>query len=142
MSYLKDENAKEPMISKGDLITLIVMIVIGGGFWYYYNTSKTETQKAFAEADALYKQKNYTEALKAYEKLPELSWRSDSLEKIMYERTSELADRKEQEEILFEYLDSLSQSPDSSQLKTRLAEFKHLDFLSSEQKAKVLQWQK
>ncbi len=140
MSFLKNENEKEAAVSKSDIITLIVIAVFGGGFWFYYQSAKKETEAAFLEADKLYQAKKLPQALAAYEKLEFLSYKDAQLDSLMYARTSELSDIKEQEELLYTFADSLDQVKDTVRLKSQISDFKNLDFLNKEQVEKVKSW--
>lgn len=85
------EAPKEPVVSKWDVLTVVILILVGGGFWLWYSSAKNDSSDHFHVADSLYASGNLPEALKAYRSL----------------RSSEAIIAKQDDSLMYLRMDSL-----------------------------------
>ena len=141
MSFLKDENEVPPkFIGLSDLLTLIVIAALGAGGYYYFDWAKKDSEVKLEAALKVLETGTRVEAYKAFSKLENLQYRSDSLDSIIYEKQSVLIDISENQKILFETIEDKLEVNDSTAFVILMKEWKGVDFLPSKRQVKVEAW--
>ena len=133
MSFIKKEEESQ----FGDWLFLITLLLIVGGFYWYYNTTKEKALQKFDEANSLYENKNWVQAMAAYDSLQNSPWKNDSLDSILYQRHSELNDKAVSQWTLLEDLQKLEIARDTFLLSERLKQVQGTEFLSEKQLAEL-----
>ncbi len=137
MSFIKDEAAESKFVSKNDLLTLLVLgVLFAGGYFYYKNAKETAKERVTA-AEEVFVSGDYIKATLAFEELNDLAWKSDSLDSLIYERMSFLADLKEGQIILLEEGLRLHKKKDTTGVLRVLEQYKDDTFLDEDQKTKM-----
>ena len=142
MSFLKPENETQEtsFVSKGDLLTLLVIGLVVAGGYYYFQFAKKESFKKVEEAQKVYEGGDYVKALEAFRNLGDLSWKNDSLDSVIYVTHSILEDRRSNQRFLFQEIQDRIAKKDSAALPTLLEKFEGEEFLESGQKEQLVKW--
>ncbi len=142
MSFLKKEDEPQKFISLSDVITLLVIGGLVGGGYLYYKWVKKEAETRLTEVLKVYENGTPVEALKAFESLENLQWKSDSLDSIIYEKQSELYERSENQKLLLEMIEEKWKAMDTAAAIALMKQWKGVEFLSEAQVARVKEFEK
>lgn len=138
MSFLKKEDAgNAKFVSKGDVISLMVLTVLIIGGYFGYGHLKEESFRRVTEAEAVFATKDYVKSYAAFESLDDLVWKSDSLDSIIYDRMSFLADRKENQRFLLDEMKERHGKKDTNGVLESLKKWDGVEFLEETQKVEL-----
>lgn len=105
----KDDEDQNKFMGKSDILMLLTIAIIGVGGYFYYQHIKKQTAAAFEAAQVQFDAKEYEEALVSYTNMEsELVYKTDSLDSLMYDRSSFILDLKANQKEVFHIIDSLN----------------------------------
>lgn len=141
MSFIKKENEDDKM-AKSDIMLVVAVAVIGLGLWWYTTSSKNASYKAFTEAQQLIDDKQYEKAFDTWFALQNISYKSDSLDSILYKNLSFLEDLKTGNLESYRAINKLLEDSIPNQLKIqqRLSVIQEPYFLKEDQVSQVKSW--
>lgn len=106
----KDDEDQNKFMGKSDILMLLTFAIIGIGGYFYYQHIKEQTAEAFTSAQVQFDAKEYEEALISYTNMEsELVYKTDSLDSLMYDRSSFILDIKANQKEVYHIIDSLNQ---------------------------------
>lgn len=143
MSFIKESRDDDKM-AMSDVILVLVLVVGGLGLWWYTSSSKSQSFEAFAQAEKLLEEEKYEEAFDAWFELQKISYKSDSLDSLLYENLSFVEELKEGNIKSFRSIDSLLKiSPiHHTKIQQNLKMIQEPYFLQSKQAERVVEWRK
>ena len=106
----KDDEDQNKFMGKSDILMLLSFAFIGIGGYLYYQHIQKQTLEAFEAAQIQFDAKDYENALVSYTDMEsELIYKTDSLDSLMYDRSSFILDIKANQKEVFLIIDSLNQ---------------------------------
>lgn len=105
----KDDEDQNKFMGKSDILMLLSFALIGIGGYFYYQHIQKQTSEAFESAQIQFEAKDYENALVSYTNMEsDLIYKTDSLDSLMYDRSSFILDIKANQKEVFHIIDSLN----------------------------------
>lgn len=144
LSFLKKEEEPQDGMAKGDIIFIIVLLVAGLGIYFYSTTVKQKSTDIFDKCTSLYNSQEYAKATLCFdEEATNVHYKTDSLDKVLYEYTTKLYEIESAEREVFKTIEKLNESKNYKlvvKMTDKLPDRIH--FLTDEQLSKLKQWAK